>query len=161
LNFLRRAYLELIGYAGTMRRFREACEAAFGYLVSEFGFGPPTYEVTGYGALTRFEKPNSIVEIHLDWREERVFVYLRPGPQGETRTKIEPPGVLLDAIVVHQGATPPVQEHVTGPRRLRKVLEEYAAALRLHVSDALRGDFDDVASVRAAFPESRWRTWRL
>lgn len=129
--------------------------------MSEFGFGAPTYEVTGYGALTRFETPNSIVEIHLDWREERVFVYLRPGPNAESHTRIELPGVLLDAIIVHHSGSPPNQEGVTSPRRLRKVLVEYAEALRLYASDALRGSFDDVASVRDAYPESPWRTWRL
>ncbi len=66
-SLLRRAYLELIGYAGALRRFRAETAKAFAYLVGDFGFHPLVFEETGYGALCRFENSTTVVEIHVDW----------------------------------------------------------------------------------------------
>ena len=105
-RLLRRAYLEVIGYARAIRTFRRACATAFNFLVTEFGFAPPTFQETSYGAICRYESPTTIVEIHLDWSEELIFPYVRPAAGLDAEPRIPPPGVLLDAVMVHHGERP-------------------------------------------------------
>ena len=121
MSILRRAYLEVIGYAPTLRRFRAEAATAFEYLVTDFGFEPLVFEELAYGALCRFENATTVIEIHLDWREELVFAYVRPGPRSEARGAIGPPGVLLDAIMIHGGEPPEKQVGVLKPEPMRRV----------------------------------------
>jgi hypothetical protein len=157
MNLFRRVYLEVIGYAPALRRFRAESAMAFDYLVMEFGFQPLVFEELAYGALCRFENATTIVEIHVDWREELIFPYVRPGPRSEARGAIGTPGVLLDAIMIHRGERPEKQVGVLKPERMRTTLHEYAHALRADASDALSGDFRALISMRAVRPESSWR----
>jgi hypothetical protein len=159
-NFLRRAYLELIGYAGALRRFRAGSANAFDYLVVDFGFQPLTFEETAYGALCRFDNSTTVVEIHLDWSEELILPYVRPGDLSEARRSIGPPGVLLDAIMVHRGERPEKQVGVLKAERMQRTLRECAQALRANAPEALRGDFRDLISIRAARPEANHRLLR-
>jgi len=154
---LRRAYYELIGYAGALRRFRDASAEAFQFLRSDFGFGPLVFEETGYGALVRFENATTVVEVHLDWREELILPYVRPGRDSPDHSAIAPPGVLLDAIMIHRGERPEKQIGVSKPEAMQKTIREYARALRTHAPEALRGNFRGLALIRAAQPEARWR----
>jgi hypothetical protein len=90
-SLLRRAYLELIGYAGALRRFRAESAKAFDYLIGDFGFQPLVFEETGYGALCRFENSTTVVEIHFDWSEELILPYVRPGDRTEAHGAIGSP----------------------------------------------------------------------
>jgi len=157
LGFLRRAYYELIGYASALRRFRAISADAFGYLINEFGFEAMIFEETRYGALCRFKNPTTVVELHLDWTEEFIYIYVRPGPASEARAAISPPGVLLDAIMIHRRERPDKQVGVLKGPRMTRTLREYARALRADASDALRGDFRDLVLIRTARPEAAWR----
>jgi hypothetical protein len=157
LRFLRRAYDELIGYAGALRRFRAETAKAFDYLVEEFGFRPLEFEETPYGALCRFENSTTIVEIHLDWNEELISTYVRPRAQIEARSAIGPPGVMLDTIMVHRGDRPEKQSGVLRAERMQKTLRAYAQALREDAPEALRGDFRELVAIRAVRPEANWR----
>jgi hypothetical protein len=157
-GFVRRAYHELIGYAGALRRFRALSAELFDFLVKEFAFPPIVFEETGYGALCRFENATTVVELHLDWSEELIFVYVRPSERSEVRRSIGPPGVLLDAIMVHRGERPEKQVGVIKSDRMQKTIREYARALRADAPEALRGDFRDLILIRSARPEARWRS---
>jgi hypothetical protein len=156
-NLLVRAYHELIGYAAALRHFRAESANAFSYLVTEFGFQPLEFEETGYGALCRFENSTTVVEEHLDWTEELVYVYVRPRADGQSATAIGPPGVLLDAILVHAGKRPEKQIGVLNHKKMKSTLQEYARGLRVHAANALRGDFRELRAIRAARPEANWR----
>ena len=157
MSLLRRAYLEVIGYTPTLRRFRAEAATAFEYLVTDFGFEPFVFEESRYGALCRFENATTVVELHLEWREELIFVYVRPGAHSEARAAIELPGVLLDAIMIHRGERPEKQVGILKPEPMRNTLREYARALRADSEDALRGDFRELISIRASRPEANWR----
>lgn len=160
MNLIRRAYHEVIGYAGALRHFRAESAKAFHYLVTEFGFQPSAFEETGYGALCRFENSTTVVELHLDWSEELILPYVRPAPRGEASGTIGPPGVLVDAIMIHRGERPNKQSKVLKSERMRETLHEYARALRTHAPEALRGDFRELILIRSARPESNWRVLR-
>jgi hypothetical protein len=157
---VRRIYQELIGYERALRRFRAASADAFGYLVNDFAFDPLTFERTSYGAVCSFENATTVVELHLDWREELIFVYVRPGARSEDRARIGPPGVLLDAIMIHRGERPEKQIGVLKPERMLTTLRDYARALRADAHEALRGDFRELILIRTARPESNWRLLR-
>jgi 5,10-methenyltetrahydromethanopterin hydrogenase len=129
-SLTRRAYHEVIGYAGALRRFRAESATAFDYLVTEFEFRPPVFEETGYGALCRFEKDTTVVEIHLDWSEELILPYVRLGLRSEAGRVIGPPGILFDAIMIHKSERPKKQSKVLKNERMRETLHEYARALR-------------------------------
>jgi hypothetical protein len=154
---VRRIYEELIGHAGALRRFRAGSADTFAYLVSEFAFDPMTFEETGYGAVCSFENATTVVELHLDWREELIFVYVRPGAHSVDRARIGPPGVLLDAIMVYRGERPEKQVRVLKPELMLSTLREYARALRADAPEALRGDFRELTLVRTARPKPKWR----
>ncbi len=160
VGLLRRAYLELIGYTGALGRFRAGSANAFDYLVGDFGFRPLAFEETAYGALCRFENSTTVVEIHLDWSEELILPYVRPGDLSEAHGSIRPPGVLLDAIMVHRGERPEKQVGVLKTERMQRTLREYAQALRTDAPEALRGDFRDLIAIRAARPEANPRLLR-
>lgn len=157
-GLLRRGYYELIGYAPALHCFRETCSESFQFLRSDFGFGPIVFEETGYGAVARFENATTVVELHLDWREELILPYVRPGPAHAERSAIAPPGVLLDALIIHRGERPEKQIRVLNPGPMKKAVGEYARTLRVHASEALRGDFRDLTLIRSERPEAPWRT---
>ncbi len=156
-GLLRRAYYELIGVAGALRGFRAGAAEAFGFLVDEFAFEPMVFEETSYGALATFESPTAVVELHLDWTEELIYVYVRPSDRNDDRATIGAPGVLLDAIMLHRGERPEKQIGVMKAARMQKTLREYARALRDDAPEALMGDFRDLILLRTTRPEARWR----
>jgi hypothetical protein len=159
-GLVRRVYQELIGYERALRRFHAASADAFGYLTSEFAFDPLIFERTSYGAVCRVESDTTVVELHLDWREELLLIYVRPGPRSEDRARIGPPGVLLDAIMIHRGERPEKQIGVLNPERMLATLRDYARALRADAREALQGDFRELILIRTARPESNWRLGR-
>ena len=129
-------------------------------MVDEFAFDPLTFERTSYGAVCSFENAITVVELHLDWREELIFVYMRPGARSEDRARIGPPGVLLDAIMIHRGERPEKQVGVLKPERMLTTLRDYARALRADAREALQGDFRELILIRTTRPESNWRLLR-
>jgi hypothetical protein len=157
---VRHIYQELIGYERALRRFRAASADTFGYLVSEFAFDPMTFERTSYGAVCGFENATTVVDLHLDWREELIYVYVRPAARSEDRARIGPPGVLLDAIMIHRGERPEKQVGVLKRERMLTTLRDYARALRSDAREALQGDFRELVLIRTARPESNWRMLR-
>ena len=154
---MRHIYEEIIGYAGALRRFRAGSAETFLYLVSDFGFNPMTFDETKYGAVCSFESATTVVELHLDWREELIFVYVRPGARSGDRALLSPPGVLLDAIMVHRGERPEKQVGILKSERMLATLRDYARALRADASEALRGDFRELILIRTTHPEPNWR----
>ena len=154
---VRRAYKELIGFAGALRFFRAAAGEAFDFLIKEFGFEPMSFQELGYGAVCRFENATTIVELHLDWTEEFIYVYVRPSAGSPARDAIPAPGVLLDAIMIHRGERPEKQEHVLKRARMEKALHDYARGLRADAEEALRGDFRELILIRRVRPEATWR----
>jgi len=125
--------------------------------VTDFGFQPPVFEETGYGALCRFENDTTVLEIHLDWAEELILPYVRPGARSDASRVIGPPGVLLDAIMIQRGERPRKQSKVLKNENMRETLHEYARALPAVAPQALRGDFRELALIRSTRPEASWR----
>ena len=154
---VRRAYNELIGFAGALRFFRATAGEAFDFLTKEFGFEPMSFQEVGYGAVCSFENATTIVELHLDWTEEFIYVHVRPSAGSPARDAISAPGVLLDAIMIHRGERPEKQEQVLKRARMEKALHDYARGLRADAAEALRGDFRELILIRRVRPQATWR----
>ena len=116
-----------------------------------------SFQEVGYGAVCRFENATTIVELHLDWTEEFIYVHVRPSAGSPARDAISAPGVLLDAIMIHRGERPEKQEQVLRRARMKKALHDYARGLRADAEEALRGDFRELILIRRVRPQATWR----
>ena len=135
--------------------FFESVEAAFAFLVDEYGFGPPTRAEVSGGQLrtVEFRSARAWVRVsHARYLELDVRVGL--GGPGETAA------VPLGAVVESQDSDYSLAaDHASAPAAIRVCVTRLAEALRRFGAGVLRGDAEAFRRAREAeeHRESQWR----
>lgn len=121
-------------------------------LRQEYDLGSGQYHADAYGEQVTYMNRWSAVRIRLEYRDARVFVSLfrlgeKPLPLHwdlDARERDPLNGFDLEDLIAIRSSANDVKQVDLGPispAELRRTIQEYAVALRIHAGDVLRGDF--------------------
>jgi len=127
------------------KRFEKLCYDVFQFLIDEFGFKVVVTEWDPFGTEIEYRNQTTSINIRFEPREYRVFVFFSQLVNNRSPEYADAMnGFYLDDLIELRSPSPRVEQkfhEAFTPRKLERILWQYATALRQHATDILKGDF--------------------
>ncbi len=127
------------------KRFEKLCDDVFQFLIDEFGFKVVATERDPFGTEIEYRNQTTSITIRFEPREYRVFVFLSQLVNNRRPEYADAMnGFYLDDLIELRSPSSRVEQkfqEAFAPRKLERILSQYATVLRQHVIDILKGDF--------------------